>query len=459
MASKSKQSKWKNHVENEAMCFCKHLVSSYKTRKGDKWLKCGVSVDYPKLQELLKKCKDKKEKAAVYKNFPMGCKFNMSVKDYKNLKHAIYALDPKDHPKCEEHNLIMQLKISGSENNNGRNYFTCSAKAPDAPCHAFEWFDSLHELSYKEPVDLSHIQSVEDLSPLYNPFLKKAVEAAKVAVVEFKRQEDELPDLSDEEGEPSPPKKKKKKKSHLKLNLSSMVRKRRLDYDQGEKEEKQEESEEEEVEKDDATLTGDLYDEEKRDLVIHKLRENPDWKIEDESRYVDLEKQIMEIESKKEWNQKPDVLQEHDRLKGELNKYSDYVTEGAIIRSKSRWYEDGEKSTKYFLNSEKRNKAKTCVRKVFDNDTEITDSSKILENITKYFGNLYHLGSDLSEHECYQFLTENVNVPKLITEESGSCDGFLISEECLTALNAQLKDTRKRWVNQRVLLYVLGYSW
>lgn len=152
------------------------------------------------------------------------------------------------------------------------------------------------------------------------------------------------------------------------------------------------------------------------------------------SRYAILEKQIMEIESKKDWNQKQDALQKHDTLKGELNKYSDYLTEGVILRSKSKWYEEGEKSTKYFLNLERRNKAKTCVRKVLNNNKEITDSSEILENIAKYYNNLYSLGSDLSEQECYQFLIDNVNVPQLKAEESGRCDGLLTMSECFIAL-------------------------
>ena len=41
-------------------------------------------------------------------------------------------------------------------------------------------------------------------------------------------------------------------------------------------------------------------------------------------------------------------------LKEELEKIIEYRTKGAILRSKSRWYNEGEKNTKYFLNLEKR---------------------------------------------------------------------------------------------------------
>ena len=41
-------------------------------------------------------------------------------------------------------------------------------------------------------------------------------------------------------------------------------------------------------------------------------------------------------------------------LKEELEKIIEYRTKGAVLRSKSRWYNEEEKNTKYFLNLEKR---------------------------------------------------------------------------------------------------------
>ena len=38
----------------------------------------------------------------------------------------------------------------------------------------------------------------------------------------------------------------------------------------------------------------------------------------------------------------------------ELEKIIEFRTKGAILRSKTRWYNEGEKNTKYFLNLEKR---------------------------------------------------------------------------------------------------------
>jgi len=37
-----------------------------------------------------------------------------------------------------------------------------------------------------------------------------------------------------------------------------------------------------------------------------------------------------------------------------LENIIEYCTKGAILRSKCRWYNEGERNTKYFLNMEKR---------------------------------------------------------------------------------------------------------
>ena len=50
-------------------------------------------------------------------------------------------------------------------------------------------------------------------------------------------------------------------------------------------------------------------------------------------------------------------------MQDELESIYNYITEGIILRSKVDWYEHGEKSSKYFLNLEKRNKAKSHLRK------------------------------------------------------------------------------------------------
>ena len=65
-----------------------------------------------------------------------------------------------------------------------------------------------------------------------------------------------------------------------------------------------------------------------------------------------------------------------EEYKIQLEEIYSEKTNGAIIRSKARWHEEGEKSTKYFLSLEKRNHSKKCMKKLQLNDSTITDNQQ-----------------------------------------------------------------------------------
>ena len=71
-------------------------------------------------------------------------------------------------------------------------------------------------------------------------------------------------------------------------------------------------------------------------------------------------------------------MEEYNNAKSELEKIYEYITDGIIMRSKSQWYEEGEKSTEYFLSLEKRNKVKSHIRKMClnEDEEETTESLK-----------------------------------------------------------------------------------
>ena len=50
------------------------------------------------------------------------------------------------------------------------------------------------------------------------------------------------------------------------------------------------------------------------------------------------------------------IVAEYENAKIELEKLYDYITNRIILRSKAHWYEEEEKSTKYFLSLEKTTK-------------------------------------------------------------------------------------------------------
>ena len=64
-------------------------------------------------------------------------------------------------------------------------------------------------------------------------------------------------------------------------------------------------------------------------------------------------------------------------------------TKGAIIRSRSRWVEEGEKNTKYFFNLEKRNYANKTISCLNVNDVLIEDPKDIREDVKQFYQRLY----------------------------------------------------------------------
>ena len=65
-------------------------------------------------------------------------------------------------------------------------------------------------------------------------------------------------------------------------------------------------------------------------------------------------------------------------VKDKLEQSYDEKIKDVIIRARARWPENGEKSSKYFLNLEKRNQVKKHMRKLQINSSLTTDPSVIL---------------------------------------------------------------------------------
>ena len=72
------------------------------------------------------------------------------------------------------------------------------------------------------------------------------------------------------------------------------------------------------------------------------------------------------------------LLEEYYKYKNQLECFYNFIAEGSILSSKADWYEHGETSSKYFLNPEKRNKAKSHLRKIINSDGhELCDETEI----------------------------------------------------------------------------------
>ena len=88
-------------------------------------------------------------------------------------------------------------------------------------------------------------------------------------------------------------------------------------------------------------------------------------------------------------SQKQKIWLELETKKRELELLIEYQTKGAIVRSKSRWYNEGEKNTKYFLNLEKRHCKRGTVTQIKINEKDFVATDKeILEQCVTFYQSL-----------------------------------------------------------------------
>ena len=170
-----------------------------------------------------------------------------------------------------------------------------------------------------------------------------------------------------------------------------------------------------------------------RKISIEKSRER-------KSRCVELENRLAELENMITTNSSEEVITVYNNCKSDLEALYNYITEGIIMRSKSNWYEFGEKSSKYFLNLEKRNKAKSHVCTIItENNSEISEPQAILLRIKEFYSTLYKRCSNKGEEECLEYL-KTLKIPKLRDVERESCEGLLTKKECWDALQRMKND-------------------
>jgi len=85
-----------------------------------------------------------------------------------------------------------------------------------------------------------------------------------------------------------------------------------------------------------------------------------------------------------------------------------------MIQSHARWNEKGEKSNSYILRLENFNHSKSCMRKIKQDDGNVTtEPAVILDKLKSYYSTLYqNSGADNDQGSTKIFL-ENPDIPKL----------------------------------------------
>ena len=123
--------------------------------------------------------------------------------------------------------------------------------------------------------------------------------------------------------------------------------------------------------------------------------------------------------------------------KEELELFYEEKVKGIIIGARARWHEHGEKSTKYFLNLEKRNHIKKHMRKLKISGAITTDPFDILSEQQRFYHGLStSINKNMDATAKIESFLRDLNIPKLSEEQKLSCEGKITPEECTLLLES-----------------------
>ena len=121
---------------------------------------------------------------------------------------------------------------------------------------------------------------------------------------------------------------------------------------------------------------------------------------------------------------------EYFQLKQELCLIYENKGKGSIVRSKTKWTEQGEKPTKYFFNLERRNYNHKTIRELkYPDGTLVTKEDEILKEIEIFYNDLYTSSTSV-ENALFQSFIANLEIPKLEDSVSSELEGEITLREC-----------------------------
>ena len=155
----------------------------------------------------------------------------------------------------------------------------------------------------------------------------------------------------------------------------------------------------------------------------------------------DLEKEIETL-----FNRASDV-QTHNLnslLKTKQNELADLrksKMDGVLIRSRTRWMEEGEKPSRYFLNMEKRNFVNKSISNIVkeSNNTQLKDSKSILLETRNFYKHLYS-NRDTEDTDNLESIFEQFEITKLSQVKRDELEGLITYDELKGALKKSKND-------------------
>ena len=180
-----------------------------------------------------------------------------------------------------------------------------------------------------------------------------------------------------------------------------------------------------------------IWDWIKYNIRAHAIKYSKKKAKERNERGSKLEKEYTEAKQVFETNPNDSNGDNLNAAKDKLESFYDEKVNGIIIRARARWHEHGEKSTKYFLNLEKRNHVKKHIRKLVISGVVKTDPYDILQEQKRFYRELYKSSnSDAENRQNIVKFLENLNIPQLTEEQKLTCEDKISAEECYNILES-----------------------
>ena len=190
---------------------------------------------------------------------------------------------------------------------------------------------------------------------------------------------------------------------------------------------------------DDKGLKWDLIKMEMRGFSVKYAKSKAKRRKNDE---VTLQNKINELQLKLE--SQPNNSQHLNDLyaaKLRLQKIMHFKTKGAILRSKVRWYDEGERNTRYFFNLENRCQSKKNIDKLKINDnTFIYDQFAILDKQKQFYESIYQSKENDNNNSQESVFLKAENITPLSLDDQKLCDGPITEAECINAINGFKED-------------------
>ena len=159
------------------------------------------------------------------------------------------------------------------------------------------------------------------------------------------------------------------------------------------------------------------------------------------SRVGELENKLSNITEQLESDDLSEEQCEHyhhekNEIENELKEIEAHKAEGIMMRAKCLWYEQGEKSNRYFLNLIKQNSIKTNMNKLqLENGVVVKDPLQILTCQVEYYKELYSETVNKTPEQIRHFIS-NADTPSLNEQEKEMCDKDITEQEVCDAIQS-----------------------